>query len=229
MLFAIKDGIKIRPSEKGQSAKCPTCDGEVRSVIPIKNIAHWRHKAFECDTWSEGETQWHLGWKERFEPDECEVSFQDPDSGELHRADVCVNSKTYHKCIVEFQNSPISQEEQVTRETFYQKQGMFYWVLNVDIDRSKSFRGINFSFSLGFDRPQLHQGRTFYQMDWFGRSKQWIDRWKSSNSHVLLSYQDHLFYLATTKSCRDIVNKQGKGEFSLLPLTMEAFIDSLRR
>lgn len=75
-----------------------------------------------------GESPWHRNWKKAFPKDFREVGFTDG-SGELHRADIHTTCGT----TIEFQNSPISLDELMSRESFYPK---LVWVLN-----GKKFKG----------------------------------------------------------------------------------------
>ena len=76
---------------------------------------HWKHVNAECDPWSEPESEWHLGWKERF-PSEYQEVVVGP-----HRADV-----KGPKAVLEIQKSGIAPEMIREREEFY---GEMLWML----------------------------------------------------------------------------------------------------
>ncbi|WP_316838961.1 competence protein [Pedobacter gandavensis] len=76
-----------------------------------------------------GESPWHRNWKKVFPASYREVSFEDKDLGELHRADIYTPCGT----TLEFQNSPICLQEMESREAYYPK---LVWVLN-----GKKFKG----------------------------------------------------------------------------------------
>ncbi len=76
---------------------------------------HWWHlQETGCDSWNEGETQWHWAWKSKFPADWQEVLMEV--SGEKHIADVPISSGPF----IEFQNSSISTKTIREREEFYQ-------------------------------------------------------------------------------------------------------------
>jgi len=111
----INERIYASPKLK---ASCPLCNKEVISKCGSIKIRHWAHKKeLDCDSWSEGETEWHLNWKNNF-PKECQEFIMGK-----HIADVRTKSRT----IIEFQNSPISPENIIEREDYYHK---MVWVIN---------------------------------------------------------------------------------------------------
>jgi hypothetical protein len=119
-----------------RSAICPLCNQEVIAKCGEIKVWHWAHKSNnECDSFGEPETEWHLNWKNEFPKENQEViisenellerdikkhSTHDPDK--KHRADVMIND-----LIIEFQNSPISPEQIMEREEFYDN---MIWVFN---------------------------------------------------------------------------------------------------
>lgn len=121
MYYAIVGGVRTKP-EKGLSGLCPQCRTEVISKCGEVMAHHWAHKTLrECDTWAEGETQWHIDWKSRFEPKFLEVTIRKGDK--VHRADV----KFDHGLVLEIQNSPIKVNEIKKRNYFYQN---IAWIIN---------------------------------------------------------------------------------------------------
>ncbi|WP_443947109.1 competence protein [Pedobacter sp. AW1-32] len=69
------------------------------------------------------ETPWHRNWKMAFPESFREKAFVDCLSGEIHRGDVHTPCGT----TLEFQNSPITAAEILSRESFYSK---LIWVVN---------------------------------------------------------------------------------------------------
>jgi competence CoiA-like predicted nuclease len=129
MQYAILNNEKIEASPNLR-AICPVCNGEVLSKCGEINIWHWAHISGEdCDSWSEGETEWHRKWKSHFAP-ECREVIIKRKYGNLidgyetvtHRADILFNKR-----VIEFQNSPIDPETVIERENFY---GNMIWVVN---------------------------------------------------------------------------------------------------
>ncbi|WP_051470173.1 competence protein CoiA [Fischerella sp. PCC 9605] len=103
----------------GGKAVCPTCGEELVAKCGSIKIWHWSHKSdSDCDKWSEGETEWHLGWKNMFPKELQEVVIKKGDV--IHRADVCIPTWDGKQFVVELQHSPISPEEIKEREEFYE-------------------------------------------------------------------------------------------------------------
>lgn len=123
MKYAIVEGVKSEPF-KGAVGLCEVCGNEVIAKCGVIKIHHWAHKSLiECDSWWENETIWHRNWKNLFPIEWQEVTHKDVITGEIHRADI----KTDFNLIIELQNSPISIDEQVSRETFYEN---MIWIIN---------------------------------------------------------------------------------------------------
>jgi hypothetical protein len=127
MQLAIVDGGRVEAFPAGQGS-CPTCGAAMVAKCGPRIVHHWAHAGRRnCDPWWENETDWHRDWKNHF-PLECrEVSHTAPD-GEVHRADV----KTQTGIYVEIQHSAMTDEERLSRETFYQN---LVWVVD-----GRSFR-----------------------------------------------------------------------------------------
>jgi len=152
MRYALVDGIRTSAAP-GLRGICPGCRGEV--IAKCGQIArwHWSHVSAECDSWGDGESDWHIGWKDRFPPELQEVFM-----GE-HRADI------KGACgVLEVQASPISTETIREREEFY---GEMAWMLKGE-DFMQNF---NIYYTGGHDyrftwiRPRLSwqfSGRRIY-------------------------------------------------------------------
>lgn len=122
MLYANdKHGNKIK-AQPGVKAICPCCESEVVSKCGQVKIWHWAHTSKrECDPWYVGESDWHLGWKSLFPPENVEVVIER--NGKKHRADVLLNNGE----VIEFQHSSISITELQERNDFY---GTVHWVFD---------------------------------------------------------------------------------------------------
>jgi len=117
MMYAIDNetGKKIL-AEKGKEAKCPQCRGTMIARCGDLNMHHWAHETLnDCDTWSEGETEWHMKWKSYCKPEYVEVVV-----GE-HRADIKNKAGT----VIELQSGGISMENKHIRERYY---GNMIWI-----------------------------------------------------------------------------------------------------
>ena len=117
MLFASSaQGHRIQPS-RGTRAACGQCGGEVLAKCGKLVSWHWAHRVAECDTWGEGESDWHLAWKRAVTTESCEVVMGN------HRADI----RTAEGVVVELQHSPIEQDMISERERFY---GSMRWLFD---------------------------------------------------------------------------------------------------
>lgn len=121
--YALVNNIRTE-AEKGLTGVCPFCRTEMIAKCGNIRMKHWAHKAIsDCDSWSEGETEWHRQWKNHFDASWQEFIFKNNTSGEKHIADV----HTEHGLVIEFQHSPIDAEEQKQREHFYEN---MIWVVD---------------------------------------------------------------------------------------------------
>lgn len=227
MIYAFIDGVKRQPLIKGEKAICPDCGNVLTAVIPVENIWHWRHKAGDCDSWSESEGPWHLKWKEHFDLDCREIGLIDSVTGERHRADILCNRNSSKATVLELQHSNISEEERIARELFYKQSHQMFWLVHIHSDTS--FNEFSFGASLDFSSvPFTYQGRSFHKMMWGGRSNQFIEKWKRASAHVFFDFRGYIFYLAGTKICNTFGQNFGKGEFALCTLTGHEFLNAVK-
>jgi len=111
MQFAIINGNKTKANPNCQHGLCPLCEKEVIPKCGDINIWHWAHKVLgDCDTWSEGESMWHIDWKNHFHRDHVEIKIGN------HRADIYNKQR---RLVIELQHSSISSGEIQEREQFY--------------------------------------------------------------------------------------------------------------
>jgi len=152
MRYALVDGTRTLAAPKLRGL-CPGCRGEVIAKCGEIIRWHWSHVSAECDSWGDGESDWHIGWKDRFPPELQEVFM-----GE-HRADIKGSCG-----VLEVQASPISTETIKQREEFY---GEMAWMLKGE-DFMQNF---NIYYAGGHDyrftwtRPRLSwqfSGRRIY-------------------------------------------------------------------
>ena len=139
MLFAFtsEESGRVR-AEKGLKGFCPDCSAEMVPKCGQIMTPHWAHKTLrDCDTWSEGETEWHRGWKGEFPDDEIEVRLNK--DGKRHIADVKLASPIGKIEVIEFQHSSISPEEIEARERFYGKNEMLWMFDAIQAYKSRRF------------------------------------------------------------------------------------------
>jgi competence protein CoiA len=120
MIFALLNGVRTTASPYAHTrdhAECPQCRAEVIAKCGPINAWHWAHRAADCDSWAEPDTQWHVDWQEMFPADCCEVPIGD------HRADV----RSPFGLVIEFQHSALSVDEIGERERHY---GEMLWVFD---------------------------------------------------------------------------------------------------
>lgn len=124
MLKAIDENNKRISPEKGKLGFCQLCKQNVRAYCGAINIHHWRHIEIQnCDSWNDGETEWHREWKNEFPDDWQEVIIEK--DYEKHIADI----KTPNNLVLELQNSSISSTTIKIRERFYDK---MIWLINAN-------------------------------------------------------------------------------------------------
>lgn len=118
----------------GRDATCPQCHAPVRSKCGEQVAHHFAHiAADDCDTWSEGESQWHQSWKLLVPEDRREVVIGD------HRADIVASDGA----VVELQHSAISPETIRQREAHYGPN--MVWIFDVSDCRSSDDERILFT------------------------------------------------------------------------------------
>lgn len=226
MFYAWIDDQKRAPIAKGERTTCRDCGGLLTSVMPVENTPHWRHKAGDCDSWSEPEGPWHLGWKELFDISCREIALQDPVTGERHRADILVGALTPRATVLELQHSPISEDERNAREAYYRRAHRMFWL--VHIHSENSFLGTYFGMSLDFQSQVIRlDGREFAIMRWMGPNKQFIERWKRATAHVFFNAGPYIFYLAGPSVSARLGVPLRRGEFALCSLSRKDFLQAV--
>ncbi len=196
MIYAINSkGTKIKATPKAK-AVCPSCSGDLIPKCGKINIWHWAHKAKDCDSWHEPESEWHLNWKSHAKPEHVEV-VRGP-----HRADILGPRGV----VVELQNNSISPKIIKEREDFY---GKMVWIVNAE----PFFERL--SFHQFFYRGKLEESFFFWdhpRKSWFCTKKPvffdvgcgdisistlyriWSFE-SSSHKHIILSGNDYLIWV----------------------------------
>lgn len=137
MLEALCDGKPIRASKdlkgKGLVFRCKDkeCEHpELKLVAGEYRCPHFRHQCRGKCSCPDGETDWHLEWKSHFDQIEVDMGV-DEVTGERNRADAVVGN-----LVLEFQHSPIKDEEKDARERFYGSKGGMLWIVDASNTRS---------------------------------------------------------------------------------------------
>jgi hypothetical protein len=121
MQYADIEGVR-REAQPGLVGKCRDCGHAMVARCGPQRVWHWAHwKSKDCDPWWEPETEWHRSWKNQFPVAWQEIGHT-AQNGDRHRADVKTESET----VLEFQYSPLSEAERVSREEFYTR---LVWVV----------------------------------------------------------------------------------------------------
>jgi len=129
IMYAVDSSAQRIPAQKGLRGHCEFCKSEVIAKCGEIYRWHWAHtNTGNCDSWAEGETDWHLYWKGLVPKDNVErVILKD---AVIHRADILTDDG----CVVELQHSPISVEDIRNRESFY---GNMVWLFDLQAARAR--------------------------------------------------------------------------------------------
>ncbi|EGQ8234446.1 hypothetical protein GWA11_22195 [Vibrio parahaemolyticus] len=153
--YALVDNVRTEAFPNGRGI-CPSCYRETQSKCGLKNAHHWAHLPNQnCGAFWENETQWHRDWKSYWDDKYQEIVQRDSLTNEKHIADVLVPIDSFdsgsecNNLAIEFQNSPMSEVELISRESFYKN---MIWVVN-----GESFKS---NFRLGAKLPNPLQKRT---------------------------------------------------------------------
>ena len=117
---ALGQKIHIDDAETGLPYFCPACRDAMiqkRGNINAHNFAHKTGKG--CDPWySEKLSPWHIKMQNHFDRVVQETVVWNEMHTEYHVADIVLQSGD-KKYVIEFQHSPISQKEFISRTKFY--------------------------------------------------------------------------------------------------------------
>ena len=204
MKFALVNGEKLEPFPK-LNGVCPHCDSEMIAKCGKVKVWHWAHKRIShCDPWWESETEWHRKWKSHFPSEWQEISHFDSETGEKHIADV----KNPFGLVIEFQHSPMKDEERISREKFYKQ---MVWV--IDGCRNELDKG---NFNIGLSGP-IQDSPLAYQINWYSQSRLLHD-WGKSQVKVFIDFGEDILWRLVLYD-----NKRKMGAVS--PLPKKAFIN----
>jgi hypothetical protein len=137
MYIALENNHRVRPSKDLRKAICQCCGSSVIAKTGDKKVWHWAHE-FLGDCTQKGKGEWHYFWQDQLDITEVEV--RDP-KWPNNIADICIHDPRLPDgyLVVELQESAISREEVVLRNTAYKN---ILWITN-DMKRNylqKSFK-----------------------------------------------------------------------------------------
>lgn len=124
MQLALSEKNELIEPTRDIPGTCPLCNAVLIPKIGRIRLPHWAHhpkRDFDCDPWSEHETQWHRQWKECVPKQYREKVIEK--NGVKHRADIQLESGV----TFEFQRNSLSVDERESRESFYRN---LIWVLH---------------------------------------------------------------------------------------------------
>ena len=169
---------RILPTPHAEGV-CPLCGKLVIAICGNKRIWHWRHVSDTKCPFSGNETPWHQEWKNQFPKEWQEIIRHNPLTGEKHIADVM----TPEGFVLEFQHSPLSEEERISREKFHKTMA---WI--VDCTESKRDKvklckqRLNGLKLLKADIPNCYLTRFNFEQELFR------NEWLSSTVPVVFDY-----------------------------------------
>lgn len=167
MKFADFEGTD-REAQPGLIGKCRDCGRAMVAKCGLQRVWHWAHlKSKDCDPWWEQETEWHRSRKDQFPAAWQEIGHTAL-NGERHRADV----KAEIGLVLEFQYSPLSEAERLSREEFYTS---LVWVVHGHRrlrDWSKFFTSLSgpLRVASGVSTFTIHRDDSALLRDW-GKSR----------------------------------------------------------
>lgn len=126
-MFVAQDefGTRIYADDASPSvhAFCPECGEPLVHKAGRINRPYFSHKAGTPCGWGnnkDSKSKWHLRMQGFFPKENNEYRFLDEKTGEIHIADVFIPEKN---TVIEFQKSPISEEEFMSRTAFHLNSG----------------------------------------------------------------------------------------------------------
>lgn len=128
-----KDGNRIyaNATERYKECFCPECGMPLVHKMGELKAHHFAHKTDSNCPYGkdkDSKSEWHIHMQELFPPESLEVRFKDETTGEIHIADVYLESS---KTVIEFQHSSIDIDEFRKRTLFHANEGRrIVWVFD---------------------------------------------------------------------------------------------------
>ena len=124
--------IHISAAKRGDNEYiCCFCGNPMVAKKGSVKEHHFAHKAdCSCDTWYGNKGPWHIQMQDLFPQEQQEIIKEV--SGIKHIADICIPKSDGTNLIVEFQDSPLSNEDFIDRTRFWKENGDdIIWVFNI--------------------------------------------------------------------------------------------------
>lgn len=134
------EGNRLYADDEARYTKCfcPACGEPVthrKGTIKRPHFAHKKNSDCFMGLNKDYMSEWHIRMQSYFQKEEREVRFQDLDSGDVHIADVFIKDSN---TVIEFQHSPISEEEYLSRTIFHLKNGRrIVWIFDESREQEK--------------------------------------------------------------------------------------------
>lgn len=142
MFFAVDandNRIYAGDSVRHTDCYCPVCGEPVTHKIGKIKKPHFAHKMnTDCYLSHDKDhlSEWHIRMQEYFPLETREIRFKDAKTGEIHIADVFLSDSN---TVLEFQHSPITEEEFYSRTIFHLKNGRrIAWLFDESVQNQKS-------------------------------------------------------------------------------------------
>lgn len=210
MDLALIDGLRCAP-QPHLIGHCSACDSIMIAKCGKLRAWHWAHQGERhCDPWWE-ESEWHSAWKMRF-AEWREVVHIAPD-GEKHIADV----KLPDRRVLEFQRSPISEDERQSREAFYKS---MIWIVD-GTRRKRDVKSFHSAIYIVNHKPLIYSAYAddcALLRDWVSRPVDVVFDLGERDEDIQKFRKPVLWQL----------HPDPKGHVILTPIYTEAFVELLR-
>lgn len=168
-LDATGNRVYADTADKGTACFCPVCNEALKLRRGSKKKPHFAHLP-DSDCYygkdQDYKTEWHQRMQGYFPREACEVRFKDEETGEIHIADVYLQESN---TVLEFQHSPIAEEEFMSRTKFHLKNGRrIVWLFDESSQSENSTFG-----RFRYDEDICWKDIPFYQ--WMYKPRQFLD------------------------------------------------------
>jgi len=204
-----KQGNRVHADDavKSEVYFCQKCGKEVEVKQGKERKWHFAHKVTEDCTYGKDDNRmsdWHIRMQECFPVESREYRFKDKDTGEVHIADVYIES---YNTILEFQHSRIEEEEFLKRTWFHLNNNRrVVWLFDESNENSKgeNYRG-RLKF-LGHENNKLIKKGGWYK--WLGKRRAFLN-----NGPSILEYNKEYYVFIYAGDMGDTYQRILKEDF----------------